>query len=66
MVAIDTSVGPMSADEFRAALNKARETDTTEIETLRDVAYNDLVTEIGRADLRAPLRPGQRLLGALA
>ena len=64
--ALRTAAGPMSADEFQSALNKARETDTAEIEPLREVAYNDIVTEIGRADLKAPLRVGQRLLGALA
>lgn len=64
--ALRTAGVPMSSSEFQAALNKARETDSPEIEPLRDVAYNDLVTEIGRDDLRVALRPHQQFLGALA
>lgn len=48
------------------ALDKARETDTAEIEPLRDVAWNDVVTEIGAEDAAVPLRWNQRLLAALA
>jgi hypothetical protein len=64
--ALRTAAGPMSADELRDALNKARENDVAEIEPLRAVAYNDMVTEIGRPDQRITLTLPQRLLGALA
>ena len=61
-----TSGVTMTVDEFRHALNKARETDALEIETLRDVAYNDVMVEIGRDDLRVKLSPHQAVLGSLA
>ena len=48
------------------ALAKARINDAPEIEPLRDVAYNDLVHEIGEPQLAAPLRLHQRMLAALA
>ena len=56
----------MSVEQLAVALNKARETDTSEIEPLRDVAYNDVVREIGRPDVVLPLNLTQRLLAALA
>ena len=56
----------MDAPALRAALEKARETDTPEIESLREVAYNDTVCEIGREDYARPLTLQQRLLAALA
>ena len=61
-----TSGRAMNEIELQAALDKARETDTPEIEALRDVAYNDLLLEIGCADEVLPLKRHQRLLGALA
>lgn len=48
------------------ALAEARRTDVPELEPLRDVAYNDVMLELGRPDLAAQLRPAQRLLAALA
>lgn len=56
----------MTAQELAVALNKARESDTQEVESLRDVAYNDLAHEIGRDDAAIPLRAHQKLLSALA
>jgi len=56
----------MSAAELEQALNKAREGDTAEVDSLRDVAYNDVVIEIGRDDAAVKLNFYQRLLGALA
>ena len=47
-------------------LQKAREFDTAEVEPLRDVAYNDVVIEIGRSELAVPLTSHQRILAALA
>ena len=51
---------------YGIALATSRASDAPEIEPLRDVAYNDMVAEIGRPDLVARLRPAQRVLAALA
>jgi hypothetical protein len=56
----------MDAAALALALAKARESDTTEVEGLRDVAYNDVVVELGRPDAVVPLRPLQHMLSALA
>lgn len=64
--ALRTAGVTMTETEFAVALNKARETDAAEVETLRDVAWNDVMTEVGRDDLRVALRPHQQVLGALA
>jgi len=64
--ALRTLGNTMTTDEFRQTLNKARETDAAEIETLRDVAYNDLVREVGRNDLRVKLSRHQSILESLA
>ena len=56
----------MDAQALQAALDKAREADTAELEPLRDVAWNDVVREIGRGDMAVPLNPRQRFLAALA
>lgn len=64
--ALRTTAVPMNATELEAALNKARETDTAEIEPLRDVAYNDMLMEVGRPDMLIALKPHQQLLSALA
>ncbi len=56
----------MTREQLAVALDQARVTDSPEIEPLRAVAWNDVVTEIGRADVAKPLRWKQRLLAALA
>jgi len=61
-----TSAQSMTADELAIALSKARESDTAEVDALRDVAYNDVVTEYGRPDALVPLTMPQKILGALA
>lgn len=61
-----TAGASMSEAQLRAALDQARETDAPEVETLRDVAYNDVVIEVGRADWALPLSRTQKLLAALA
>ncbi len=57
---------PMTDAELQIALNKVREGDTAEVESLREVAYNDMVLEMGRGDAVVPLRPHQKLLRAIA
>ena len=61
-----TAAVKMDVDQLREALEKARESDTQEIESLRDVAYNDVTVEIGRPDAAVPLKMHQRVLSALA
>ena len=56
----------MTEAELSVALNKARESDTAEVEALREVAFNNLLREMGRSDAQVPLKPHQRVLGALA
>lgn len=47
-------------------LDEARLSDTTEVEPLRAVAYNDVVLEIDEPDALIPLSTMQKLIGALA
>ena len=51
---------------LRIALAKAQASDAAEIEPLRDVAYNDVVVEIGRPDSAVRLKLRQRILASLA
>lgn len=64
--ALETQAVSMNVDALRAALSKARESDVAEIELLRDVAYNDVVIESGRPDMKAALNLPQRFIAALA
>ena len=52
--------------QLDAALQKARESDVPEVELLRDIAYNDLLMEIGRQDMRTALSGRQKLLEVIA
>ena len=52
--------------QLEAALQKARESDVAEVELLREVAYSDLLVEIGREDMRTTLSGRQRLLEVIA
>ncbi|HWH84939.1 MAG TPA: hypothetical protein VNU71_22155 [Burkholderiaceae bacterium] len=61
-----TAANTMDDVTLRAAIDKAREGDGPEIEPLRDVAYNDVVVEVGRPDVAIPLTPKQKVLAALA
>lgn len=64
--ALRTQGVAMDESQLEAALQKARETDAPEIELLRLVAFNDLLREIGRADMLEPLSTRQRLLETIA
>lgn len=63
---LQTEGNSLDDKAFAAALSKARVTDVPDIEPLRDVAYNDVMREIGRPELAAPLRIDQRLLAMAA
>lgn len=56
----------LDAPALQQLLDEARQTDTTEVEHLRPVAYNDVVLEIDVPDAVIPLTPMQKLIGALA
>ncbi|MFD2298379.1 hypothetical protein QRO11_12135 [Paracidovorax citrulli] len=64
--ALESQAVAMDLSALKLALSKARETDVAEIELLRDVAYNDVVVESGRPDMRAPLNLPQKFIAALA
>jgi hypothetical protein len=64
--ALRTRSADLSDAELQRELEKARESDAAEIEPLRDIAWNDVATEIGRSDVLVPLKPAQRLLEILA
>lgn len=51
---------------IRKALAEARQSDVPEIESLREVAFNDVMLEIGRPDAIVTLGRTQRLLSAIA
>ena len=49
-----------------AALEEAHQTDCQEVEPLRDIAFNDVVREYGRADAAVPLSRLQNILATVA
>lgn len=52
--------------QLRGAIDEARPADAPEFEALRDVAYNDVVLEVGQPAYRLPLTLPQRVLAAIA
>ena len=56
----------LSDEELEIALQEAHQSDCPEIEPLRDVAYNDIVAEYGRADSQVKLSLRQSFLAHLA
>lgn len=61
-----SDAGAMDATELQTALNKAKESNTQEVEPLREIAYNDVARELGRDDAVFELSVRQKLLAALA
>jgi hypothetical protein len=61
-----TQAHSMNEDELQTALNKLRESDSQELESLREVAFNDMVTEIGKSSEAIPLKTHQKLMRAFA
>jgi hypothetical protein len=61
-----TRAAELSDADLERALLAAMESDAAEIEPLRDVAWNDVVREIGREDAAVPLRTAQCLLALVA
>lgn len=56
----------LDAPALQQMLDEARLSDTTEVEPLRAVAYNDVVMEIDEPDSLIALSPMQKLMGVLA
>lgn len=65
-VALMTKAHTMTDEALAAAIDEAHQADCPEIESLRDLAYNDVVTEYGRSDAAVRLSGAQRLLAAIA
>lgn len=61
-----TEAASMDTGALQSALNKAHEQSAAEVEPLRDVAFNDVVVEVGRQDLAVPLTRLQRVIAAMA
>ena len=64
--ALLAKVNVTDAATLRQMLDEARLSDTSEIEPLRPVAYNDVVLEIDQPEALILLSPMQKLMGALA
>lgn len=64
--ALLAKLSSLDAPSLQQLLDEARLSDTSEIEQLRPVAYNDVAQEIDALDALIPLTPMQKLMGALA
>ena len=64
--ALLAKVNVLDAVILQQMLDEARLSDTTEVEPLRPVAYNDVVLEIDEPEALIALSPMQKLMGALA
>ena len=51
---------------LRAAIDEAHLSDAVEVDSLRDVAYNDVAQEVGQPGYKIPLTLPQRMLAAIA
>lgn len=56
----------LSEEDLRQALEEARQSDAIEVESLRNVAFNDVMEEINRRDQLIALSAQEQLLKALA
>ena len=56
----------MTEEEFRRALEVARQADAPEVEGLRNPSFNDVVQEIGATHAVVPLSKAERLISVLA
>jgi ferritin-like protein len=65
--ALKRAVQGKAAEEAEKLLAKAREDDADEIEALRDVAYNDVLKQLGRdSEYLVKLSVFQRIMAAAA
>ena len=56
----------MSAEQILPLLAEARKTDAPEIESLRTIAYNDVMSEMNRDDQKIRPNAYQAMLAAIA
>lgn len=56
----------LSVAELDEALREVQASSPPEIEALRNVVYNDVVTEVGQLSYRVPLNRSERLIAVLA
>lgn len=61
-----TKANSLDDKALKAALDEAHQSDCPEVESLRDLAYNDTICEYGRTDATVPLSPVQKILSAVA
>jgi len=64
--ALMTKVNALNETELETAIEEARQSDTPDIESLRNVAFNDVMREINRDDQLIPLTPAQKIISMLA
>ncbi len=64
--ALRSKASAMDDALLQTALNEAHASDVPEVEPLRDVAYNDVVREIGQGSYVVSLKLHQRLIAAIA
>jgi hypothetical protein len=64
--ALLTKLTLLDPPALQQLLDEARQSDTTEVEHLRPIAFNDVVMEIDEPDALIPLTRMQKLIGALA
>jgi hypothetical protein len=64
--ALLTKTQQSTPEEAKQLIAEARQSDTQEVEPLRNLAFNDVMREINRDDQIIPLTLSQRMLGALA
>ena len=53
-------------EQLVVAIEEARQGDAAQIESLRNVAFNDVVTEFNRPDQLIPLTRAQKVLASFA
>lgn len=63
---LKTQAVGMNATELEQVLEDARNGGAPEIESLRDVAYNDVVFEVNRPDVAVPFSLIQKIIKSIA
>ncbi len=56
----------LNTDELELAIEEAHQGDAPELESLRNIAYNDVMQEFNRMDCAIALNPWQKILSLLA
>jgi hypothetical protein len=61
-----TKATSLTAEQLEIAIEEAHQSDVPEVESIRNIAYNDVMQEINRMDCAIQLNFWQRLLASLA